>query len=64
MATRPIPEYPYTPRGLPAPKRARILRCLLLGWRPDAIAEECNVTERTVFRIEENLLRYGSIVKP
>jgi len=53
-----------TPRGLPAPKRARILRYLLLGWRPHAIAEECNVGERTVYNIEENLFRYGSIVKP
>ena len=64
MATPTIPEYPFTPRGLPAPKRARILRCLVLGWRPDAIAEECNVGLRTVYRIEENLFRYGSIVKP
>jgi transposase len=50
--------------GIPPSKRADILRLLLLGWKPAAIANECGVSEGTVYRIQRNLLLYGSVRKP
>jgi len=44
--------------------RARILRFLLLGWRPDAIALEVYCSTRVVYNIEENLFMYGSLFRP
>ena len=41
-----------------------ILHYLLLGWRPVTIAEECSVHASTVYALEFNLLRYGTISKP
>lgn len=51
-------------RGLSPVKRAQILRYLLLGWRPDNIASECHVAVRTVYNIQNNLMRYGSVCRP
>ena len=45
---------------LPAFIRSRILRRLLLHWRPDAIAEEVHCHSVTVYRIRENLFIYNS----
>jgi len=49
---------------LPPSLRARILRFLLLGWRPDAIALEVHYGIRVVYNIEENLFIYGSLFRP
>ena len=59
-----IPERSPTQRGLSPSKRAQILRYLLLGWRPGAIAEECGVCQHVVYKMKENLMRYGSIRRP
>ncbi len=40
--------------------RSKILRLLLLHWRPDAIAEEVHCHFTTVYRFQENLFMYGS----
>src|SRR5436309_8956504 len=45
-------------------KHAQMLRYLLLGWRSDAIAEECHVGVSTVYEMQSNLMRYGNITKP
>jgi hypothetical protein len=39
-------------------------RYLLFGWTPQAIAEELEVSERTVYRWEANLMRYSSAIRP
>ena len=44
--------------------RAKIVRYLLLHWRPEAIARETGVHIATVYRIESNLAMYGSPTKP
>jgi len=49
---------------LPPSLRARILRFLLLGWRPNAIALEVHYGIRVVYNIEENLFIYGSSFRP
>lgn len=36
----------------------------MLGWDISDIAAECQVSDRTVFRIQANLFRYGSIRPP
>src|SRR2546430_12185280 len=55
---------PYASRGLPNDVHARVLRYLLLGWRPDMIAEECKIFRSTVYTIESCLLQHGSIRTP
>jgi transposase len=54
----------FPPRGFSRPLRIRILRFLLLGWTPHAIAADCRVSLRTVQRFARNLLQYGSIRVP
>lgn len=49
---------------LPPTLRARILRFLLLHWRPDTIALEVHCHVSTVYRIEESLFIYGSPFRP
>lgn len=36
----------------------------MLGWEIADVAKECQVSECTIFRIQANLLRYGSVRKP
>jgi len=50
--------------GLPPYIRSRIVRLLLLHWRPDAIADEVHYCQRTVYYIQENLFMYGSPYRP
>ena len=52
------------PPTLPPAIRARIVRLLLLQWRPDAIAAAVNCGVSTIYRIQENLFIYGSPFKP
>ena len=59
-----VPTRPRPRRGLPSPKRARIIRYLQLRWRPDAIAKELSIGLRTIYDIESNIARYRSVVKP
>ncbi len=40
--------------------RSKILRLLLLHWRPDVIAEEVHCHFTTVYRIQKNLFMYDS----
>ncbi len=44
--------------------RSKILRLLLLHWRPDVIAEEVHCHFTTVYRIQKNLFIYGSSFRP
>ena len=50
--------------GLPAIIRSKILRLLLLNWRPGAIADEVHCHASTVYRILENLYIYGTPSRP
>ena len=59
-----IPTRSRPRRGHPSVKRARIVRYLQLGWRPNAITKELNIGLRTVYSIESNIARYRSVVKP
>ena len=59
-----VPTRPRPRRGLPSPKRARIIRYLQLRWRPDAIAKELSIGLRTVYDAKSNIARYGSVIKP
>jgi transposase len=52
------------PRGLPLSTKTRVLRFLLLGWSPHAIAAECRIHLRTVYKLSTSLLLYGSIRQP
>src|SRR6267378_7708895 len=45
-------------------KCSTVTRYLLLGWKCKAIATECGISSRSVYRIQENLMRYGSVRKP
>ena len=49
---------------LPQPIRTQIVRLIVLGWRPDEIAEKLNCGIRTVYTIKKNLLTYGAPSKP
>lgn len=62
MASRIHTSFPS--RSLSRQLRTRILRLLLLGWSPHAIAADCRVHLATVYRLTDNLLRYGSIRAP
>jgi len=44
--------------------RARILRFLLLGWRPNTITLEVHYSTRVVYNIEQNLFMYSSSFRP
>lgn len=35
-----------------------------MGWKPEVVAAECNISARTVYTIQSNLIRYGSVRKP
>ena len=61
----PAPALTATTGGfLPPHIRSRIVRYLLLHWRPDNIAEEVHCHIATVYRIQENLFVYGSAYRP
>ena len=51
------------PRVDPA-RRADIVRFLKLGWHPGAIAKHLYVSKATVYNTEQNLMRYGLLLKP
>jgi hypothetical protein len=36
---------------------------LLLAWDVKNIAEQCNVSLQTVYTVENNLMRYGSLLQ-
>ena len=50
--------------GLPSLKQAWIVKYLLLGWGLNAIAKEVGVTAQTVYNAQNNITRYGSVIKP
>ena len=52
------------PGPLPASTRSKIIRLLLLQWRPDAIAEEVYCHTATVYNMQESLFIYGSAYRP
>ena len=52
------------PGPLSASTRSKIIRLLLLQWRPDAIAEEVHCHVATVYTMQENLFIYGSAYRP
>jgi len=49
---------------LPPSLRARILRFLLLGWRPNAIALEVHCGKSVIYNIKQNLFIYSSPFRP
>ena len=49
---------------LAASTRSKIIRLLLLQWRPDAIAKEVHCCTATVYFMQENLFIYGSAYRP
>ena len=55
---------PPSDRSLPPPIRSKIVRLLILHWRPDAIAEDVHCGRSTVYEIQENLFLHGSPFKP
>ena len=50
--------------GHPQSTIAAVVRYLMLGWRPDAIAKETLVPSSTIYEWQRNLMRYGSAAKP
>ena len=50
--------------SLPPIIRSRIVRLLLLDWCPDAIADEVHCHVSTVYRMLDNMFRYGTPSKP
>lgn len=50
--------------SLPPSIRSRIVRYLLLHWRPDAIAHEVHCGTSTVYYTQANLFMYGSPFRP
>lgn len=54
----------HSTRALPPAIRSKMLRLLLLNWRPDAIAQEVHCHVTTVYRMQENMLMYGSPMAP
>lgn len=52
------------PPTIPPILRSRIVRFLLMHWRPEDIAREVNCHKRTVQKIQENMLLYGSLFIP
>ncbi len=52
------------PRSLDTSIRSKIVRLLLLHWRPLAIAEEVHCHFDTVYNIQENLFIYHSPCRP
>ena len=51
------------PRVNPA-RRADMVRFLELGWRLGAIAKHLYVSKVTMYNTEQNLIRYGLLLKP
>ena len=52
------------PVPLPTTVRSKVVRLLLLHWRPDAIAEAVNCSQSTVYCMQQNLFVYGSVRRP
>jgi transposase len=52
------------PNALPPAKLAEYTRLLLLGWKPNAIAQTLKISRTKAYKFEENLLRYGSLRAP
>ena len=50
--------------SLPPAMRSRIVRLLLLHWKPDTIAAEVHCGTSTVYEIQANLFMYGSPYRP
>jgi transposase len=57
-------DIPYPNRGLTRAQRCCILRLLLLGWSPHAIAEDCRISLSAAYFQLNRLLRYGSFGAP
>ena len=53
---------PQKPRGISADKCAQMMRYLLLAWDVKKTAEQCNVSQQTVYTVENNLVRYGGLL--
>lgn len=49
---------------LPTSVRAKIVRYLLLHWRPDAIAKEVHCCVATVYNIQRNLFMFDDSHRP
>jgi transposase len=49
---------------LDAVRRAKAVRFLLLGWRPDQIAREIYCEVRTIYRMRNNIWMFDSPCKP
>ncbi len=54
-----IPDFPLDPY-----KRSKVVRYLLLRWRPEAIANEVQCHVSTVYDMRRRLWLYGSISTP
>ena len=52
------------PAGLDPSRRAKAVRCLLLNWPVDLIAQDIGCHRSTIFRIKQNLLTLGTAMKP
>jgi hypothetical protein len=48
---------------IPASINSKIVRYLLLHWRPDAIAAEVHCGLTTVYRVQPNLFVYGQSIR-
>ena len=51
-------------RTIPSSIRSQLVRLMMVGWQPKAIARAMHCSERTVYEIKFNLLAYGSPFKP
>ena len=52
------------PSSLSPALRSKVIRLLLLQWRPEAIAKTVHCSWRTVYNIQESLLIYGTAYAP
>lgn len=52
------------PLALEPLQRAKAVRYLLLRWKPEDIAHEIRCHPSTIYRIQANLWKYGTSVKP
>jgi len=59
-----LPPVACPPRGSSRSLRIRVIRFLLLGWTPHAIAADCHISLRTIQRFARNLHQYGGIRAP
>jgi transposase len=49
---------------IPLSIRSKIVRYLLLNWRPDAIVKEVHCSPATVYNVQQNLFIYGQPNRP